>query len=137
MVRFLPAQVLALCLVLGLASVPPTRASDDLGFRVYTKAGKFADVRDDLQDAIVKRGFVIDYVGHFNQMLERTATAAQSVTKDGSKSPYLEAQYLQFCPSELTHAAISASPFSIANCPVAVFVYELKAEPSKVHAANS
>ncbi len=126
-------RVIALGFVLGLAVLGGAEASDDLGFRTYTKAGTFADVREDLQDAIVKRGFVIDYVGHFNEMLERTAVAASSVTKDGSKSPYREAQYLQFCPAAITHEAISANPFAIANCPVAVFVYELKAEPGKVH----
>ncbi|MFZ4807351.1 MAG: DUF302 domain-containing protein [Hyphomicrobiaceae bacterium] len=130
-IRFFKA--LALGLVLGLTGLGEARASDDLGFRIYTKAGTFAEVREDLQDAIVKRGFVIDYVGHFNDMLERTAVAAGSVTKDGNKSPYREAQYLQFCPAAITHEEVSASPFAIANCPVAVFVYELKSEPAKVH----
>ena len=126
----------ALLFVLACAMTPslPAAAQSDngLGYRVYTKPGKFADVRDDLKEAIINRGFVIDYVGHFNNMLERTADVAGSVSGKGAKSPYANAEYLQFCPSKLTHEAVSATPFSIANCPIAVFVYELAGEPGKV-----
>lgn len=117
----------------GLAAVPmAAQAQDGLGYRVHTKAGKFEDVRDDLKDAIVKRGFVIDYTGHFNAMLERTAEATGSVTALGAKSPYKHAEYMQFCPSKLTHEAVSATPFAIANCPIALFVYETGYEPGKI-----
>ena len=61
-------------LAFGLAASPVV--AQDLGYRVHTKKGTFDNVRDDVKDAIVNRGFVIDYVGHFNQMLERTAEAA-------------------------------------------------------------
>jgi hypothetical protein len=133
--------MLAATLLLCLAVVPlallalPERAETaepSIGYRAYSKAGNFEDVRDDLKDAIEKRGFVIDYVGHFNQMLERTADTAASVTAQGVKSPYKNAQYLQFCPSKLTHEEISANPFGIANCPIALFVFELRHEPGKV-----
>lgn len=120
----------ALALLVGLGSA--ALAQDALGYRTYTKAGKFENIRDDAKDAIINRGFVIDYVGHFNQMLERTADVAGR--PDGSKaaSPYLNAEYMQFCPSKLTHEAVSATPFSIANCPIAIFVYELRVEPGKI-----
>ncbi len=121
--------------VLALASlllVAPAEAADEFGYRVHAKAGKFEDVRDDVKDAIVNKGFVIDYVGHFNAMLERTAEATGSVTALGAKSPYKNAEYVQFCPSKLTHEAVSATPFAIANCPIAIFVYEVAAEPGKI-----
>lgn len=123
----------ALACVLGLLLSSPAMASDELGYRVYSKTGKYEDVRDDVKDAIVNRGFVIDYVGHFNQMLERTAEATSSVTPLGAKSPYKNAEYMQFCPSKLTHEAVSATPFAIANCPIVLFVYEVAYEPGKVH----
>lgn len=127
---FVMALIVMACL--GMAPLSVATAEDGLGYRVHTKTGKFDNVRDDLKDAIINRGFVIDYVGHFNKMLERTADAAGSVSGSGAKSPYLNAEYMQFCPSKLTHEAVSATPFSIANCPIALFVYELAAEPGKV-----
>ena len=118
-------------LVLSLAA--PVHAADDLGYRVHTKAAKYEDVRDDLKDAIINKGLVIDYVGHFNAMLERTAADTGSVTPLGAKSPYKNAEYMQFCPAKLTHEAVSATPFAIANCPIAIFVYEVAADPGKIN----
>jgi len=115
-----------------LLLVSPVEASDEFGYRVYSKEARFEDVRDDVKDAIVNKGFVIDYVGHFNVMLERTAEATGSVTPLGAKSPYKHAEYMQFCPAKLTHEAVSATPFAIANCPIAIFVYETSGEPGKI-----
>ncbi len=129
---------LLLVAALGLAVVSasgtgPVVAETAAGYKSLVKDGKFDDVLEDLREAILKRGFVIDYVGHFNAMLERTADTAGSVTAQGVKSPYTNAQYLQFCPSKLTHEAVSANPFGIANCPISLFVFELRHEPGKVH----
>ncbi|MDX2159002.1 MAG: hypothetical protein SFW09_21065 [Hyphomicrobiaceae bacterium] len=129
MISFRLAFVAAL-VAFGLA-VPPA-AAQDVGYRVHTKKGAYATVREDLKDAIINRGFVIDYEGHFNKMLERTAEAAGRATATGTPSPYANAEYLQVCPSKLTHEAVSATPFGIANCPISVFVYELRAEPGKI-----
>jgi hypothetical protein len=117
---------------LGAAALVPTASAEDLGYRVHTKQGTYANVRDDLKDAIVNRGFVIDYVGQFNSMLERTADAVGRDAGGGTPSPYLAAEYVQFCPAKLTHESVSASPHGIANCPIALFVYELRAEPQKI-----
>ncbi len=127
------AMRLILTAMLALFLTTGAQAGAELGYRTYSKTGNFEDVRDDLKDAIINRGFVIDYVGHFNTMLERTAEAAQSVTKEGIKSPYRNAQFVQFCPAKLVHESASANPIGIANCPVAVFVYELRIEPGKIH----
>ena len=107
--------------------------SQEIGYKLYSKPGKYEDVRDDLKDAIVKRGLVIDYVGQFNTMLERTAEAAGRSAETGRKSPYLNAEFVQFCPSKLTHEAVSANSLAIANCPIAIFVYEVNKEPGKIH----
>lgn len=125
--------LLAAIALLGLALASPATAADDLGYRVHTKAAKYEDVRDDLKDAIINKGLVIDYVGQFNAMLERTAADTGSVTPLGAKSPYKNAEYMQFCPAKLTHEAVSATPFAIANCPIAVFVYEVAADPGKIN----
>jgi len=127
------ARLAASALVaLILLAAPVAKASDELGYRVHTKAAKFEDVRDDLRDAIIKRGFVIDYVGQLNAMLERTAVDTGSVTPLGARSPYKNAEYMQFCPAKLTHEAVSTTPYAIANCPIVLFVYETGAEPGKI-----
>lgn len=108
-------------------------AADDLGYKIYTTNAKYEDVRDDLKDAIINKGFVIDYVGYVHDMLERTAEATDSVTPLGAKSPYKNAEYVLFCPAKLTHEAVSATPFAIANCPIAIFVFETGAEPGKIN----
>lgn len=118
-------------LVLGLWLAPDVLAAD-VGYRTYTKTGSFEDVKESLSDAIVKRGYVVDYVGQLNAMLQRTARDTGTVTPAGNVSPYKNAQFLQFCPSQLTHEAVNASPLAIANCPIAFFVYELAYEPGKV-----
>lgn len=108
-------------------------SAETLGYREAVKAAPYEDVADNLKDAILKRGYVIDYVGQLNAMLERTAADTGTVTSGGNKSPYAKAQYMQFCPAKLTHEAVNASPLAIANCPVAIFIYELAYERGKVH----
>ena len=66
-------------------------------------------------------------------MLERTSEAVGSVTPGGSKSPYIDAKYLQFCSAKLTHEVVSANPLNIAICPYVVFIFELKTDPGKIH----
>ena len=100
----------------------------------YTKSvqAEFDDVFADLQDSVVNRGLVIDYVGNVDNMLLRTAKAVGSVTSDGQKSPYLHAKYMQFCSAKLTHKAVSADPENLAICPYIVYLYETRAKPGQV-----
>jgi len=127
--RLVRLTLLALLAVL-LSSA--AQANPKHGYKTLTTQGVFEDVRDDLKDAIINRGFVVDFVGYFNKMLLRTSKVANSVTADGVKSPYKNAQYMQFCAAKLTHEAISADPRNIANCPYVVFVYELGYAPGKI-----
>lgn len=126
-----------LCATLTVAVLPLAYASlasaQSPGYREAVKAAAYEDVLENLKDAILKRGYVIDYVGQLNAMLERTAADTGTVTSGGNKSPYANAQYVQFCPAKLTHEAVNASPLAIANCPIAIFVYELAYERGKVH----
>ena len=124
---------LLMAALLGVMLAAQAAVAADLGYKDYAKTGSFEDVSENLKDAIINRGFVIDYVGHFNKMLERTAADTGTITAGGSKSPYRNAQYMQFCPAKLTHEAVNASPFAIANCPIALFVYETNYEPGKIH----
>lgn len=125
----------ALRLLAGMVmlAMAPAAMADDLGFGELTKQGKFEEVREDLKAAVVNRGYVVDYVGQFNKMLERTSEAVGSVTESGAKSPYKEAEFMQFCAAKLTHDAISASPQDIVNCPYVVYIYELGSKPGLIH----
>lgn len=123
----MPILRLAALVLASFLVATSARAAEEPGSRVHAKTGKYEDVRDDLKDAIINRGFVIDHVGDLSAMLERTAEAVEN-----AKSPYLKAEFLQFCPLRLTHEAAAASPLAIANCPVAIFVYEAASAPGEV-----
>ena len=126
------AVSLATLLFANLVLTTSVAAGKDFAPRHYTRTGVFEDVLQDLKDAIINRGLVIDYIGHVDKMLERTSTAAGSVTEGGSKTPYLNAKYLQFCSAKLTHASVSANAFNLSICPYVVFVFEAKTDPGKI-----
>ncbi len=115
------------------AAMVTSPMAESLGFAESTKEGKFSEIREDLKNAIVNRGYVVDYVGQFNKMLERTSEAVGSVTASGAKSPYKDAEFMQFCAAKLTHDAISSSPQNIVNCPYVVYIYELGSKPGLIH----
>ena len=116
------AALFAAALMASTATAETSKA----GFASFETTGAFDDVVADLQDEVVNRGLVIDYVGHVNDMLTRTSEAT------GSQSPYANAVYMHFCSAALTHAAVSADPQNIALCPYVVFAYEEAAKPGSV-----
>ena len=90
------AAAVGLCLAASHA-----QAADDV--TTYTTETAFEDVAADLSDAIINRGYVIDYHGMVGEMLKRTA------------------------------ADVGASkPLYIAYCPYGLFVYEAEAKPGTV-----
>ncbi len=108
------------------------QAAEEKGFIARDVEGEFEDVLFDLTSAIVDRGLVIDYTGHIDKMLERTADAVGSTTEYGSRSPYANAKYMHFCSAKLTHAVVSANPLNLAICPYVMFAFETKARPGIV-----
>ena len=126
-------SVFLLFVVSIFAAVFPASAQDK-AVTHYTKTvqTEFSEVFADLQDAVINKGLVIDYVGNVDNMLNRTSSTAGSVTSDGDKSPYLNAKYMQFCSSKLTHKAVSADPHNLAICPYIVYLFETRAKPGYV-----
>lgn len=124
----LPALILAIVLAAGTT---PAALAEEANPHVE-KQGAFADVFQDLKDAVINRGYVIDFVGHVDTMLDRTSGASKSVTETGSLSPYLNAKYLQFCSSKLTHEAVSANPYNMVVCPHVLFAFEAKNKPGHI-----
>lgn len=92
-----------------------------------TVTGSFADVAQDVEDAIIGQGLKIDYRAKVARMLSRTA-------KDlGVKAPpYKNGVVFQFCAAALSHQLMGADPLNIAYCPYRVFVYEPAATPERV-----
>ena len=132
MVRLFSISAVAAVALFWMASFNPAAAGDGGGYKYYTAQAVFEDVLQDVKDEIINRGLVIDFVGHVDTMLERTSSAAGSVTKTGNASPYLHAKYLQFCSAKLAHEAMSANPFNLSVCPYVVFVFETRSQPGRV-----
>ncbi|MEX0409240.1 DUF302 domain-containing protein [Aquibium sp. LZ166] len=121
MKRVLTGLVAALSLLCGAAFA----AGDDVVTVETTNA--YDDVAAAIENAIVNRGYVIDYRGHVGEMLQRTATDV-GATKD----LYSDAEFFAFCSAVLSRKVMEAEIGDIAYCPYVVFVYEAAAAPGKV-----
>ena len=97
------------------------------GVTAYEVSAAFEDVRFDLENAIVNRGLVIDYVSHIGTMLDRTAADVGS-----DKKIFENAEAMLFCSADLSRKVMEADPANIAYCPYTVFVYETPGEPGQV-----
>lgn len=117
------SAALAALLLTGSAAAQ----SEHEGVTLRTVEAPFDDVRQDVSDAIVNRGFVIDYEAMIGDMLERTAADVGA-----SQDLYAHADTMQFCSAVLSRAAMEADPANIAYCPYVVFVYELAGQPGSV-----
>lgn len=92
--------------------------------RIYAVKDNFESVKQDVIDAIIKRGLVIDYTAHIGEMLARTAKDVGA-----SKTIYSDAQTVQFCSATLSRRTMEADPTNVAFCPYVIFVYALPGSP--------
>lgn len=118
-------------LLIGLAFLTPAMAGKSSHYELYTKKGDYAEVRQDLEDGIINRGYVIDFKGAIGNMLARTRTDVGS-----TKKLYKNAEFLIFCSASLSRATMEADPHAIAFCPYAMTVYELAAKPGTVYVSH-
>lgn len=93
----------------------------------YSAEEDFADVRDNLELAIIDQGLVINNVMHIGEMLARTGADL------GYKQLYLQADSLSFCSARLSYLMMQIDPRNIAVCPYTISVYVTVAEPEKVY----
>jgi uncharacterized protein (DUF302 family) len=107
----------AFLLVLGFGAGLAAAAPD--GVTSYSVEAEFDDVRQDLADAVINRGFVIDYEARIGSMLERTAGDVGA-----AKTIYKQAEAIQFCSATVSRRAMEADPANIAFCPYVLFVYQ-------------
>ena len=102
-------------------------ADDSSGVIQRSVEADFADVRVDIESAIMNGGYVVDYQANIGDMLKRTAADVGS-----TESVYLNAETWQFCSSILSRATMEADPGNIAHCPYVIFAYETEASPGQV-----
>lgn len=113
--------------VVGVVSAAAAKPKTDGGIRIYEKSGTYEDVRFDLENAIVDRGFKIDFNGKIGDMLKRTADDV------GAKKPvFKNAEFFTFCSARVSRKAVEADPRALGFCPYTLFVYELEREPGKI-----
>ena len=86
---------------------------------VYDVDGSFDDAAFGVEQAIIGRGLVVDWVSHVGEMLERTRDATGSEVKI-----FDNADIFLFCSASVSRKVMEADPANIAHCPYAVFVTE-------------
>lgn len=118
-IRLLLQASILVCAVAGSASAADTTE--------YVTETEFETVRQDLRDAVINRGYVIDYEAFIGDMLKRTMEDV-----GGSNEIYKDAEFIQFCSAVLSRDAMAADPANIATCPYILFVYERADEPGRV-----
>ena len=111
---------------LALLAAMPVAALE--GVTEKTVEEKFENVAQDVADAIVNRGYIVDHRSFIGNMLERTR---ESVGSD--KVIYRNAELVQFCSAVLSRRMMEADPANIAYCAYVIFYYELPGKPGKVH----
>jgi hypothetical protein len=119
-------SLIAFALALGFATCVSAAEPAHLAL-VKTKA-KFEDVKEDVVNAVTKRGLVIDFTAHIGAMLDRTA-------KDlgARKQVYARAEAIQFCPALISRKTMEADPTNIVFCPYVIVLYSLAADPGLVY----
>jgi hypothetical protein len=116
-------KVGAYLLLLGFLHAGASGAQD---VRSYTTQAPFDDVKFELSNAIISRGFNIDYTGDIGRMLERTGPDVGS-----SKPLYAKAEFMMFCSAKLSRAMIEANLANIGFCPYVVFIYTAAGKPEE------
>ncbi len=113
--------VLAWLACLGLSSV--AMAQD---VKTYTSKKPFDEVRFELGNAVVAKGFAVQSEGNIAKMLDRTAADVGA-----GKSVYKHGEFVAFCSAKYTRMMVEADPMNFGNCPFLVFAYETTAKPGE------
>ena len=118
-------RILAALFVCALSAAPASALD---GVTEKTVKGEFADVAQDVSDAIINRGYTVDHKSFIGNMLKRTGPSVGS-----DKAIYRNAELVQFCSAVLSRNMMEADPANIAFCPYVIFYYEREDEPGTIH----
>jgi uncharacterized protein (DUF302 family) len=110
------------------AATAGARAQTDGSRALFAAKGKYEDVKEDLINAVLKRGLVVETVSRVGDMLRRTG-------KDlgAAKQVYDKAEAIQFCSAVLSRRMVEADPANLVFCPFVIVIYTLPSEPGTVH----
>ena len=122
--RLISAAGFAVATAFAAATLASNAQASDV--TEYVVEAEYDIVRQDLGDAVINRGYKIDYNAFVGDMLARTS---QDV--GGKKELYEKAELIQFCSAVLSRKAMEADPANIAFCPYVLFVYERADEKGK------
>lgn len=111
----------------GLAAVAGPARAGGHHYTAYQVEGTFDDVRQDVLDAIVNRGFVLDFEARISDMLKRTGKDVGA-----TKEIYEDATMLMFCSATYSREAMEADPMNIVFCPYVVNVFKTPDSGGKV-----
>jgi uncharacterized protein (DUF302 family) len=117
--------LLAATMAVFLLAPAAHAAGDDV--KTIESDAAFADVSSGIENAIVNRGFKVDYHGFIGDMLKRTATDV-----DAGKALYKDAEFFTFCSAVVSRKVMEADIGDIAYCPYVVFAYETEEKPGAV-----
>ncbi len=94
--------------------------------KIYETKAEFSDIRENLINAIINRGYVLDFNGRVGDMLKRTRDDV------GGKHLYRNAEYMAFCSAVLSRIMMEADIRNMGYCPYVVIVYESRANPGTI-----
>lgn len=116
-------------IALLIAAALPAQAAEP--FEVRSAKGQFADVKDNLTQAIEGRGLVISYTAQVAEMLDRTAADLGA-----SRRIYGAGEVLEFCSAKLSRQMMEADPRNLVFCPYTIAIYTLADKPGEVFIAR-
>ncbi|KQI67440.1 hypothetical protein AN189_15845 [Loktanella sp. 3ANDIMAR09] len=105
-------KILSVAAALPLASVATAQEVVTTPFD-----GSFDDATFAVENAIVNKGLVIDYVSHVGEMLNRTGGDVGSDTMI-----FDAAEIFVFCSAVVSRQVMEADPMNIVHCPYGIFV---------------
>jgi uncharacterized protein (DUF302 family) len=117
--------IISFCAVLLFSACVSTPATESTVR--YSVQAKYADVHEDIVQAITNRGMVISAESHISDMLDRTGKDVGS-----DKKIYRHAQVILFCSAVISRKAMEADAHNSVFCPYAIAVYELQNGPGKI-----
>jgi len=120
--------VFTLVVAMGVMSAPAPVHAGWSPFKTYTVQAAFGDVTNDVSEAIINQGLVVDFNANVGEMLQRT-----SKDVGATKQVYKNALMMMFCSAKYTREAVEADSSNIMFCPYSVMVFELADAPGTVH----
>ena len=112
-------------LILFSAAMSAPALADE--WRLTPSEASFEDTAFAVQEAIVGRGLVIDYISHTGDMLERTRgdVGSDQVLFEG-------AQIFLFCSASVSRQVMEADWRNLAFCPYAITVFQRPGEGAQI-----